>query len=69
MTRQKKELIKAIQRIDDLVEADIQLGCGFSQPSHYTDAYAKQRELYEELARLQHYESAEEMFHDNRPFA
>ena len=30
MTRQKKELLRAIQQIDEFIDVDTELGCGFS---------------------------------------
>lgn len=32
MTRQKKEIIRKIEEIDNWIEADMELGCGFAPP-------------------------------------
>lgn len=66
MTRQKKEIIKKINDMEMWIAADMELGCGFAPPDAYADMEQEIWRLYEELAHLQHYESAEEMFHDDR---
>ena len=65
MTRQKKEIIKKIDYILTGMEMDELMGCGLP-PRVYE---AREREVYalqEELARLQHYASVEEMLYDTR---
>jgi hypothetical protein len=37
MTRQKKELIRAIQQIDEFIAVDTELGCGFAPADAYAD--------------------------------
>lgn len=65
MTRQKKEIIKKIDRIQTEIEMDELMGCGLP-PAVYE---AREQEIYgllEQLARLQHYASVEEMLYDTR---
>lgn len=65
MTRQKKEIIKKIDRIQTGIEMDELMGCGLP-PAVYEE---REREIYgllEQLARLQHYTSVEEMLYDTR---
>ncbi len=66
MTRQKKEILKRIEQMDNWIAADIELGCGFYNPDAYADMYEKMDKLYEQLAHLRHYNSAEEMSLDER---
>ncbi len=65
MTRQKKEIAKKIDRLENGIEMDDLMGCGLP-PAVYE---AREREIYsllEQLARLQHYASIEEMLYDTR---
>ena len=65
MTRQKKEIIKKIDRIQTGIEMDERMGCGL--PSVVYEE--REREVYgllEQLARLQHYASVGEMLYDTR---
>ena len=65
MTRQKKEIAKKIDRLETGIEMDELMGCGLP-PAVYE---AREREIYsllEQLARLQHYASVEEMLYDTR---
>jgi len=65
MTRQKKEIIKKIDRIQTGIEMDELMGCGLP-PAVYE---AREQEIYgllEQLARLQHYASVEDMLYDTR---
>ena len=66
LTRQKKELLKKIEQLEIWIAADEELGCGFAPPGAYDDLYKEIYQLQEELAQLMHYESAEEMFFDER---
>ena len=65
MTRQKKELIRAKQQIDEFITADTELGCGFTPVDAYTDLEQERWNLLEKLARLSHYSSAMEMLCDD----
>ncbi len=65
MTRQKKEIAKKIDRLETGIEMDELMGCGLP-PAVYE---AREREIYsllEQLARLQHYASVEDMLSDTR---
>lgn len=65
MTRQKKEIIKKIDRIQTGIEMDELMGCGL--PSAVYEA--REQEIYdlmEQLVRLQHYASVEDMLYDTR---
>lgn len=44
----------------------MELGCGFAPPDAYKKAEEEIHRLEEELARLRHYGSTEEMFYDTR---
>ena len=68
MTRQKKEIIKKIEAIENFIAADEALGCGFA-PAGFYDPLEKQAwDLREELARLSGYENAMQMMMDTRGF-
>lgn len=62
MTRQKKEIIRKIEELSGWIEADEELGCGFSPAGAYDETYREIDRLAEELARLQHFASYEEKF-------
>ena len=66
MTRQKKEIIKKIEEIEIFIATDEELGCGFAPAGAYDDLYKKIDGLQEQLAKLQHYGSVEEMMLDPR---
>ena len=66
MTRQKKELIRAIQEIDEFIAIDTELGCGFAPADAYTELENRKWNLLEQLAQLSHYTSAMEMLCDDR---
>ena len=66
MTLQKKELIKKINEIEEYIAVDRELSCGCAPTGAYDDLYEEIWRLSDELARLSHYESAEEMMNDNR---
>ena len=66
MTRQKKEIVKRINQICAWIEADQELGCGFAAARAYDGMYREIDRLEDELARLQHYASVEDMLYDTR---
>jgi len=66
MTRQKKEIIKKIDEMQTWIAIDEELGCGFAPPNAYAGMERKIYRLQEELARLQHYNSVEDMLFDTR---
>ena len=66
MTRQKKEIMKKIEEAQIAIEVDRELGCGFAPANAYEETEKYIWGLYEELARLSHYDSVEAMFYDTR---
>lgn len=66
MTRQKKEIIRKIDEIERFIAADEELGCGFAPAGFYEPLEKQSWALQEQLARLQHYSSVEEMLFDPR---
>ena len=66
MTRQKKVILKKIDEIETFIAVDEQLGCGFAPPHFYDPLYDQIHDLQEQLARLSHYGSVEEMLYDTR---
>lgn len=66
MTRQKKEIIKKIDDLEQWIEVDMELGCGFAPAGAYDETYREIYGLLERLARLQHYASVEDMLYDTR---
>ena len=66
MTRQKKEIMKKMDEIEEFIAVDMELGCGFAPPNAYDDLYTRIWLLHEELARLSHYGSAMEKMMDTR---
>lgn len=66
MTRQKKEILKKIEEIDNFIGVDMALGCGFAPASFYDPLYEEIYALEEKLAKLRHYSSRDEMLQDLR---
>ena len=66
MTRQKKEILKKIDEIDEFITVDEQLGCGCAPADAYDELEQQKWELCEELARLSHYPDAMTMMYDPR---
>lgn len=66
MTRQKKEIVKKIGEMEQWIAVDEELGCGFAPTGAYDGMYQEIYRLQEELARLQHYASVEDMLYDTR---
>ena len=66
MTRHKQHLILKIRELEQWIAADEQLGCGTVSANAYAKTEAEIHGLWEELAHLSHYESAEAMFNDER---
>lgn len=66
MTRQKKEIIRKIEELNTAILVDEQLSCGCHPAGVYDDMYEQIYELEEQLARLSHYDSREEMLYDDR---
>ena len=66
MTRQKKEIIRKIDQIENFITADSALGAGFAPAGFYEPLEEEAYKLNEQLAHLQHYGSVEEMMYDTR---
>lgn len=66
MTRQKKEIIKKIDEAQRFFDAEYEMGCGFGGAAIAENEGRTLAPLYEELARLQHYETVEDMLYDPR---
>lgn len=66
MTRQKKEILKQINAIQDFIAVDEELGCGFAPAGAYDELEKESWNLMEKLARLQKYADAMEMMNDTR---
>ena len=66
MTRQKKEICRKIEEIELWIKIDEEMGCGFAPPGAYDSMYERIHELEEQLAKLRHYDSVEDMYHDDR---
>lgn len=66
MTRQKKEIIKKVDEMQEWIAADEELGCGFAPVGAYADTEREIRRLLEKLAHLQHYACVEDMLYDTR---
>ncbi len=65
MTRQKKEIIKKIADIETWIAVDEEMGCGFAPADFYAPLYMQIYELEEELAKLRHFNSVEEMYYND----
>lgn len=66
MTRQKKELVRKIDEIENFIAADDALGCGFAPAGFYEPLEREAWGLRDELARLSGYRDAMEMMYDTR---
>ena len=60
MTRQKKEILKKIEEIDNFILADEALGCGMAPPDFYRPLYQEIERLAEELAHLRGFKDQQE---------
>lgn len=68
MTRQKKELEKQIEQIEQYIAAEEEMGCGFTPVDWFRPLEEQIWKIQEQLAKLRHYSSVEEMLWDNRGF-
>lgn len=68
MTRQKKEIIKRIEYLNEMIEVDMALGCGMAPAGAYDDTYEEISRLYDELAHLRGYADGTEMMYDTRGY-
>ena len=64
MTRHKQHLIQKINDLEAEIEIDRQLSFSCAPANAYAEIEAEIYRLWEELAHLRHYESAETMFRD-----
>ena len=65
MTRQKTEIIKRIEYLMDMRDADNALGSGFGQRDPTEEEIDR---LLCELAKLRHYPSMRDMLYDDRNY-
>ena len=61
MTRQKKEIVKRMEEIENFILADEELGCGFAPAGFYIPLYKEIEALAEELAHLRGFKDQQEM--------
>ena len=66
MTRQKKEILRKMDEINEFIAVDTQLGCGFAPADFYGELEEKLWSLGEELARLSHFDSYMDYLMDDR---
>ena len=66
MTRQKKEIIKRIDYLNEMIYVDMELGCGFAPEDAYLPTYEEIDRLLDELAHLRGYKDHMEMAYDER---
>ncbi len=66
MNREKRELLKKIDKLETWIAVDTELGCGFAPPSSYDGMYQEIYRLQEKLAHLRHYKTVEDMMYDER---
>lgn len=66
MTRQKKEIRRKMDEIENFIRVDEELGCGFAPADAYDSMYEQIWELGEELARLSHFDSYMDYLMDSR---
>ena len=66
MTRQKKEILKKIDWLEGMIQADIELGCGYNRPDSHRDTEEEIYGLQVMLAKLSHYDSVESLIGDER---
>ena len=62
MTREKKEIIKRLDAIEEFIAVDEALGCGCAPAGAYDELYAEMYSLRDRLARLRGFSSYEAMF-------
>lgn len=64
MTRQKKEIWKKINELNMYMAVEEELGCGFTPADWFAPIEHEIYELEEQLAKLSHYNSVEDMQYD-----
>ncbi len=65
MTRQRKEIIKKVERVQLGMEMDDLMGCGLP-PAVFEEREREIYSLWGQLAQLQHYACVEDMLYDTR---
>ena len=66
MTRQKKEILRKMNEIDEFIMVDQELSCGFAPANAYESMEEQLWKLGEELARLSHFDSYMDYLMDDR---
>lgn len=66
MTRQKREIMRKMEEIENFIRVDEELGCGFAPAGFYDDLEEQIWNLGEELARLSHFDSYMDYLMDDR---
>lgn len=66
MTRQKREIMRKMEEIENFIRVDRELGCGFAPAGFYDELEEQIWNLGEELARLSHYDSYIDYLMDDR---
>lgn len=66
MTRQKREIMRKMEEIENFIRVDEELGCGFAPAGFYDELEERIWNLGEELARLSHYDSYMDYLMDDR---
>ena len=66
MTRQKKELHKKIDQLQAIIQAESELGCGFTPADWFEEIYIEMEKLYEELAHLSHFSTLDRYIWDHQ---
>jgi hypothetical protein len=66
MTRQKREIMRKMEEIENFIRVDGELGCGFAPAGFYDELDEQIWNLGEELARLSHFDSYMDYLMDDR---
>ena len=66
MTRQKVEILNRIRDLEYEIAVDRALSYGIETPDAHDRAESEIWEVWQQLAHLRHYKSAEDMFYDPR---
>lgn len=66
MTRQKKEISKKIDELNNIIAVEEEMGCGCVPSGFFDSLYDEMHKLEEQLAKLSHYNSVQDMYMDVR---
>lgn len=66
MTRQKREIMRKMEEVENFILVDGELGCGFAPAGFYDELDEQIWNLGEELARLSHFDSYMDYLMDDR---